>query len=354
MKNLFKNKKIIITGHTGFKGSWLTLWLSRLGADILGLSIDVPTSPSHFKLLNLSKIRSKKLDISNFKLLNNEIKKFKPDFIFHLAAQAIVKKSYLNPIETFNTNVMGTVNLLQSLRENKKETISIIITSDKTYKNVEIKKGYKENDTLGGEDPYGASKSAADIAVNCYVKSFFNKKDNKNLIAVARAGNVIGGGDWSEGRLMPDCMKSWLYKKTVNIRNPNATRPWQHVLDVVNGYLSLAACLKKNKKLHGEAFNFGPNMNKNYKVIDILKKSKKNWPSIKWKIQNTNKFKENYLLNLNNSKARKIIKWKPVLDVNNTINLTIDWYKNYSSKNKNSIKNKSLKQIKDFEKLLKL
>ena len=354
MKNLFKNKKIIITGHTGFKGSWLTLWLNRLGADILGLSIDTPTLPSHFKLLNLKKIKSKKIDVSNFKKLNKEIKKFKPDFIFHLAAQAIVKKSYLNPIQTFNTNLMGTVNLLHSLKENKKETVSIIITSDKTYKNIETQKGYKENDTLGGEDPYGASKSAADIAVKCYVKSFFNKKNNKNLIAVARAGNVIGGGDWSDGRLIPDCMRSWLIRKTVNIRNPNATRPWQHVLDVVNGYLTLAVSLKKNKKLHGEAFNFGPDMNKNYKVIDILKKSKKNWPSIKWKIMAKHKFKENYLLNLNNNKARRIIKWEPVLDINNTIKLTIDWYKNYLKKNKDSIKKQSLKQIKDFEKLLKI
>ena len=188
----FKNKKVIITGHTGFKGSWLALWLSELGANVLGLSLNIPTNPSHFNLLKLKKVKSKKLDVRNFKSLNKEIKKFRPDFIFHLAAQAIVRQSYQNPIETFSTNLLGTINLLETLKENKK-TISIIITSDKTYKNLEIKKGYKESDILGGEDLYGASKSAADIAINSYVKSFFNKKNNNNLIAIARAGNVIGG-----------------------------------------------------------------------------------------------------------------------------------------------------------------
>ena len=332
--NIFKNKKIIVTGHTGFKGSWLILWLNKLGANVLGLSIDTPTKPSHFQLLNLKSIKSKKLDIRNFKLLNKEIKQFKPDFIFHLAAQAIVKKSYLDPINTFNTNTLGTINLLESLKKNNKETISIIITSDKTYKNFETKKGYKENDFLGGEDPYGASKSAADIAINSYVKSFFNNRKNKNFIAVARAGNVIGGGDWSSDRLIPDCMRSCAKKIPVKIRNPNSTRPWQHILDVINGYLTLAVQLKKNKNLHGEVFNFGPNMSKNYKVIEILKKSQKIWPSIKWQIRKEKNFKENYLLNLNNSKARKIINWKPVLDINASIKLTIDWYKFYSENKK--------------------
>ena len=349
----FKNKKVIITGHTGFKGSWLALWLSKIGANVLGLSLNIPTNPSHFNLLNLKKIKSKKLDVRNFKSLNKEIKKFKPDFIFHLAAQAIVRQSYQNPIETFNTNLLGTINLLETLKENKKETISIIITSDKTYKNLEIKKGYKESDALGGVDPYGASKSAADIAINSYVKSFFNKKNNNNLIAVARAGNVIGGGDWSKDRLIPDCIKSWMKNKAVEIRNPNSTRPWQHVFDVILGYLTLAVKIKKNKRLHGEAFNFGPNMNKNYKVIEILKKSKELWPSVKWKIKTKKNFKENHLLNLNNSKAKKYIKWKPVLNIDNSIKLTMNWYKSFSLKNKNQTKKKSLEQINYFEKLLK-
>ena len=214
LAKFFKNKKVIITGHTGFKGSWLALWLNLLGAKVLGISLNIPTSPCHFKLLNLNKIKSKKIDIKNFKLISKEINRFKPDYVFHLAAQAIVKKSYLKPLETFNTNTIGTLNILESLKKVNKETISIIITSDKSYKNIETKKGYVESDILGGDDPYGASKSAADIIINSYIKSFFNFKKNKNFIAIARAGNVIGGGDWSEDRLIPDCMKAWLKKKT--------------------------------------------------------------------------------------------------------------------------------------------
>ena len=306
------------------------MWLNLLGAKVLGLSSNFPTNPCHFKLLNLKKILSKKIDIRNFKLINKEIKSFKPDYVFHLAAQAIVKKSYSEPLETFSTNLIGTLNILESLKQNNKETISVIITSDKSYKNIETNRGYVESDILGGDDPYGASKSAADIAVNSYVKSFFNYKKNKNFVVVARAGNVIGGGDWTEDRLIPDCMKSWLKKKHVKIRNPNSTRPWQHVLDVIYGYLILAVNLKKNKKIHGEAFNFGPNMKNNYKVIEILRKSKKYWPSIKWKIQINKKFKENHLLNLNNKKAKNTIKWKPNLNLDKTIKLTIEWYKHYS------------------------
>ena len=246
--SFFKNKKIIVTGHTGFKGSWLTLWLTEIGADVLGISKDVPTKPSHYKLLNLEKkIKSKKIDIQNLKEIKKEIKNFKPDYIFHLAAQSIVKKSYINSIETWKTNLMGTVNILESLKEVKKETVTIIITSDKCYKNIETTRGYKENDILGGEDPYGASKSAAEIAINSYIKSFYNNKNNKNYIASTRAGNVIGGGDWSENRLLPDCIKSWINRKSPKIRNPNSTRPWQHVLEVIYGYLLLAKKLKKIK-----------------------------------------------------------------------------------------------------------
>ncbi len=352
LAKFFKNKKVIVTGHTGFKGSWLALWLNLLGAKVLGISLNLPTNPCHFKLLKLNKIKSKKIDIKNFKLISKEINRFKPDYVFHLAAQAIVKKSYLKPLETYSTNTIGTLNVLESLKKVNKETISIIITSDKSYKNTETKRGYVESDILGGDDPYGASKSAADIIINSYIKSFFNFKKNKNFIAIARAGNVIGGGDWSEDRLIPDCMKAWLNKKNVKIRNPNSTRPWQHVLDVIYGYLILAVNLKRNKKIHGEAFNFGPNMKKNYKVIEILKKSKRYWPSIKWSIQKNNKFKENHLLNLNNKKARKIIKWKPSLNIDKTIKLTIEWYKTFYL-NKKKIKFKSISQIENFEKLIR-
>ena len=347
----YYKKKVLVTGHTGFKGSWLTLWLNHLGANVMGVSIDHPTKPSHYKLLNLEKkIKSKKIDVRNFKLFKNAINKFKPDFIFHLAAQSMVKKSYTKTIETWETNLMGTLNLLELLKSNKKKKIiTVIITSDKCYKNVETKKGYKESDKLAGEDPYGASKSAAEIAFNSYVKSFFNKKINKNLIVTARAGNVIGGGDWTEDRLIPDCIKSCIKSRRTIIRNPYSTRPWQHVLDVIYGYLILASKLKKNKKLHGQSFNFGPNKEYNYRVIDVLKKSKLFWRTISWNIIKNKSFKENSLLNLDNSKAKKILKCKPNLTFDKSIKMTIEWYKFYTQKNKNiTMREKSLKQISEF------
>ena len=350
----FKNKKVIVTGHTGLKGSWLTLWLVEAGAKVLGMSKNIPTSPSHYELLELNKkIVSKKIDIQNLKKVKQTIKQFKPDFIFHLAAQSIVSKSYVNTIETWKTNLMGTVNILESLKQNNKEIVTVIITSDKCYKNIETKKGYTENDILGGEDPYGASKSAAEIAINSYVKSFFLGKKNKNLIVSTRAGNVIGGGDWSDNRLIPDCVRSWNKEKAAKIRNPKSTRPWQHVLEVTYGYLLLAKTIKKNKKLHGESFNFGPNMKQNFKVIDILKKSKLFWKNIKWNIKKKDLFKENILLNLNNSKVKKVIGWKPSLNFEDTIKLTIEWYKTFSLKNKKLIKIKSINQIKFYKKLIK-
>jgi len=351
-KKIFLNKKVLITGHTGFKGSWLSLWMHNMGAKVMGISIDVPTKPSHSSLIGLEKIIiSKKVNIQNSILLKNTIKKFKPDFIFHLAAQAIVKKSYLNPIETWKTNLIGTVNILESVRYLKKETIIVLITSDKVYKNLEVTRGYKENDTLGGLDPYGASKSAAEISIKSYIKSFFSNKKNKIFIATARAGNVIGGGDWSENRLIPDCIRFWSKRKKVLIRNPKSTRPWQHVLDVLNGYVTLAVKLKKNKKLHGQEFNFGPKKT-NIKVIDILRKIEKKWPIARWQILKNQNFFENTLLSLNSTKAEKTLGWKNKLNFIENINFTIDWYRFYldNKNNKKKIFQKSIEQINLFEK----
>jgi CDP-glucose 4,6-dehydratase len=349
-KNFFKGKKVIITGHTGFKGSWLTLWLQTLGANILGISSSIPTNPSHYKLLEIEKrITNKKINITDLRKLQRAIKEFKPDYIFHLAAQAIVKKSYSDPVETWKTNLFGTLNILEAIRniEIKKKLIIILITSDKAYKNYETKKGYKENSFLGGIDPYGGSKSAAEICIQSYVKSFFSTKKNKVFISIARAGNVIGGGDWSDYRLLPDCIKAWTKKKKVFIRNPNSTRPWQHVLDVLNGYISLAVKLNLNKKLHGEAFNFGPTNNKNLRVIDILKISKSIWPEINWLEDKNKKFFENNLLQLNSNKAKKILKWKCILSSKEAIDMTIDWYKKHFFKK--DVLSLSKDQIKYFE-----
>ncbi len=352
-KNIFYNKKVLITGHTGFKGSWLSLWMHKLGAKVIGISKDIPTKPSHYLSSGLNKfVKNKNIDIQNKKQLHSFIKNLKPDFIFHLAAQAIVKKSYENPIETWKTNLIGTINLLECLRSIKKKLIVVLVTSDKVYKNLETKVGYKEDDFLGGVDPYGASKSATEIAINSFIKSYFNSKKNLTQICIARAGNVIGGGDWSCNRLIPDCMRAWLNNKSVIIRNPNSTRPWQHVLEVLNGYIQLAIKLKKNNKLHGQAFNFGPST-KNYKVIQILKEMKKKWPQINWKVKKQKKFFENNLLNLNSKKSFKRLKWKCKLNFGETIFLTTDWYKNYQifKKNKKKILKKSFDQISYYEKL---
>ncbi|MDB9799549.1 CDP-glucose 4,6-dehydratase [Pelagibacteraceae bacterium] len=352
-KKFFKNKKVIVTGHTGFKGSWTALWLHSLGAKVIGISKDESSYPSHFKSLKLrKKIKSIKLDIRNLKSLKKVIKKNEPDFLFHLAAQALVKKSYIDPIETWNTNCIGTINILESLRNLKKKTYVVIITSDKSYKNIETKKGYQEEDSLGGIDPYGASKSSAEIAIKSYVKSFFSSKKNNVFISVARAGNVIGGGDWSADRLVPDCVKSWSKRKKVFIRSPNSTRPWQHVLEAVNGYLILAINLKLNNRLHGHAFNFGPKNKKNYKVINVVKEMKKSWNLVSYKIKKEKFFFENKLLNLNSSKANRLLKWKCVLDFRDTIFLTIDWYKSFYEGKINKSQ-KSLNQIKHFMGLVK-
>ena len=355
LKKTFKNKKIIITGHTGFKGSWLSLWLKILGAKVIGLSINVPSNPSHFQTTQLqNKIVHKKIDIRNLKLLKKIFKKHQPDYVFHLAAQSLVKKSYSNPIYTWQTNTIGTLNVLEALRELKKNCVAILITSDKSYKNLEIKRGYKENDILGGKDPYSGSKAGAELVIQSFISSFFQTDKTKVLIGIARAGNVIGGGDWSKDRLIPDCVKSWSKNKKVLIRSPKSTRPWQHVLEAISGYLFFALNLKKNKKLHGEAFNFGPNNAKNYTVVSVVKLMKKNWEKISWELDKKNKkfFYESSLLKLNCNKAKNKLKWKSILSFAETIGMVSNWYKNYYL-NPSAAYKISLSQIQKYEKLLK-
>tara|TARA_B100001564_G_C20624181_1_gene663849 strand:+ start:250 stop:1326 length:1077 start_codon:yes stop_codon:yes gene_type:complete len=351
LRKLFKNKKIIITGHTGFKGSWLSLWLLKLGAKVIGISNGYTSTPSHFKKLYLKKnIKNYNLDIREFKKLKKIFLSHNPDYIFHLAAQAIVKKSYKNPLYNWETNTLGTINILESLRHLKKKCVAVLITSDKSYKNLEINRGYKEDDLLGGFDPYSASKGSAEFAIQSYVKSFFSKND-RIRIGVGRAGNVVGGGDWSEDRLIPDCVKSWSKGKRVVLRNPNATRPWQHVLEAVYGYLTLAQSLSNSNKNHGEVFNFGPSQSNNFKVINVVYFMKKNWQRINWTIKKSKNFKESKLLKLNSNKAKKILKWKNHLTFKNTIKLVAEWYKDYYD-NKKSTYKISCSQIDMYQKIL--
>ena len=353
LSRYFKNKKILITGHTGFKGTWLTLLMLVLGAKVMGISYGKKTKPSLFNILNLEKkILNKNLDISNLNKLKKTINQFQPNFIFHLAAEAIVSRAYLDPLKTWKTNTIGTINILQILKSIKFNVVTVFITSDKVYKNLELNRAYCENDILGDHDPYSASKASADLAIQSYFKSFLKK--NKNIkIAIARAGNVIGGGDWSLNRIVPDCMSKWSQKKILKIRNPNSTRPWQHVFDVILGYVILAIKLKNSKKINGEPFNFGPSKSYNFKVISLIKNFKKYWPYGKISIQKNKNFKEATLLQLNSKKSKKILKWKSKLNLKDTIYLTGIWYKRFYEKKVDMYKF-SLLQLENFLKNKKL
>ena len=334
----FKNKKILITGHNGFKGSWLTIWLSFLGAEVVGISLPDRNPNNHFNLVkNKLRIKSFYFDIRNKKKIEKLILKEKPDFFFHLAAQSLVYKSILNPRFNWETNVMGLLNILEALNKLRKKCVGIIITSDKCYKNLEQNKGYKETDILGGVDPYSASKASAEILFHSYFRTFIENKNNNIRLCTARAGNVIGGGDWSKNRLIPDCMKMWLKNKTPEIRNPNSTRPWQHVLEALSGYLDLALKLDKDKNINGESFNFSSDKIKNVTVLRFLKKIRVKWIEISWNIKKNNKFYESSLLQLDTSKAKKILNWKARLNIDETIEFVVNWYKNFQKNKKNTL-----------------
>ena len=352
----FKNKKVIITGHTGFKGAWLTIVLHVLGAKIMGISLKPNTKPSLFEILGIkNKVNNNFLDITNKKVLEKKIISFKPDYIFHLAAQPLINISYAKPYLTWQSNLIGFINIIETVLKLKKKCVCVLVTSDKCYENNEKISGYTETDRLGGIDPYSASKAAAEISFKSYFKSYL--KHSKHLIATARAGNVIGGGDWNKGRIIPDCITMAAANKKVKIRNINSSRPWQHVIEIVFGYLNLAICLKKNKKINGESFNFGPKKNKIIKVNEILKNIKKTWPNFKWVALKTSNLKnETNLLVLNCKKSEKYLKWKLRLNFSKTLKLTLEWYKYYFQNQNNSKKITlfTIKQIHQYIKILNL
>jgi len=334
LNKFYNKKKILITGHTGFKGSWLVHWLSRYNVKIMGIGLNPDNNLSLFNYLDKKKLIDKRFDIANYKKLEQNILEFKPDIIYHLAAQSLVKKSIINPLETLRTNIIGTANILNSINKLKKKTISVIVTSDKCYQNLNLLRGYHEEDRLGGHDPYSASKASAEIVFKSYFNSIL-KKNKKIRIATARAGNVIGGGDWSSDRLVPDCVKAWASNKKVYIRNPNSTRPWQHVLEPLSGYIALSYHLQKNTKINGTNFNFGPKFNEVATVKKVLQISNKYWSNAQFKIYKEKFFKEDHLLKLNSYKAHKILKWKKILSLEKTLELTMSWYnKFYQNKTK--------------------
>ncbi|MCE2928619.1 MAG: CDP-glucose 4,6-dehydratase [Candidatus Caenarcaniphilales bacterium] len=332
--NKFKNKKILITGHTGFKGSWLALWLQKLGAEVVGYALEPETKPNLFEVLNLeTKVTNYFGDIRDFEKLETVIQKEKPEIIFHLAAQALVRESYKNPRKTFEVNTMGTVNLLEACRNCDSVKTIINVTTDKCYENKEWVYGYRESDALGGYDPYSASKANSEIITASYRNSFFNPQDygNKHHVALAsaRAGNVIGGGDWSEDRLVPDCIKSLSQKQSILIRNPLATRPWQHVLEPLRGYLWLAAKMMDDPISYSQAWNFGPNDDGQINVEILVQKIIKNWGAGDYQIDKSIQPHEAHLLKLDLSKSKALLKYQPCLDINQCIALTVDWYKHY-------------------------
>jgi len=344
--NFFKNKKIFITGQTGFKGSWLAFILSLYGAKVVGYGLKPKNKFDNFYLLELDKkIKNYYLDIRNQKKLKTILRKCNPDIIFHLAAQSLVKTSYKLPYYTFSTNILGTLNVLEELRYLKNLKSAVIITSDKCYKNKEKKFGYSESDEIGGEDPYSASKAAAENIFYSYLNSYYNK-NLKFGLASARAGNVIGGGDWSNDRIIPDFIKSIWKKKKFTLRSPSSTRPWQHVFDLLRGYLLLSMKIYSNKKFNG-SWNFGPNK-KNIKVIQIIQKLRETLKSNKKIfIKSDKNVKETGLLSLNIKKSKHLLKWKPKLDINKTIALTGEWYHGFLN-NRKSILNLSKYQVYNF------
>jgi CDP-glucose 4,6-dehydratase len=335
----FRDKTVLITGHTGFKGSWLSAWLKLLGAKVIGIGLDPVTQPSHFIASNIGlEIMDLRIDIRNRLEIEDAIVSYKPDFVFHLAAQALVQDSYKDPITTWETNVIGTLNVLEGLRKLDKQCAAVIITSDKCYKNYELSRGYSEVDELGGSDPYSASKGAAELAIQSHIKSFFPLESSKIRISSARAGNVIGGGDWAKDRIIPDCVKSWEQGNSVKLRNPQATRPWQHVLEPLSGYLTLAIALTKKNELHGEAFNFGPSQEQDKSVLDLVNEMSKHWEKVKWNIAEIefgDKF-EAGLLKLDSTKSKKILGWEATMSFYQTIKMTSEWYQNYYAKPSNA------------------
>ncbi|MDP2090207.1 MAG: CDP-glucose 4,6-dehydratase [Candidatus Gracilibacteria bacterium] len=328
MKNFYKNKTILITGTSGFKGSWLAFWLYNLGANVIGYSLKANTSPNNFEILNLdSKITQIYGDINDLDKMNEVVNKYKPEIIFHLAAQPLVRDSYDNPVYTFQTNVIGTVNVLDTIRNNECVKGAILITTDKVYHNNEWIYPYRENDRLGGYDPYSSSKAMCELAIDSYFKSFL-QKSNKKIVSV-RAGNVIGGGDWSKDRLIPDVIKSILKDEKLIIRNPESVRPWQYVLEALYGYLIIGKKIFEDDKYLG-SYNFGPDLSDNLRVLDIVNESINILGKGSFEIQkDSNNPHEAGLLLLDNTKAKTLLGWKPKYKVDEVLNRTLNWYKDY-------------------------
>jgi CDP-glucose 4,6-dehydratase len=330
--NTYNKRRVLLTGHTGFKGSWLALWLRMMGAEVTGLALDPETTPSHWDLLDLD-MRDYRVDIRDHAALDLAVKVTAPEIIFHMAAQPLVRRSYRQPRETWEANVMGTVNLLDSCRALPGLRAIVIITTDKCYENRETGHAYNEGDRLGGHDPYSASKAGTELAAASFRDSFFHA-DGAPLLATARAGNVIGGGDWSEDRLIPDLARAQAAGQSLGIRSPNATRPWQHVLEPLSGYLQLGQRLLAGNRACATAWNFGPDANSALSVSALLDRMKAHWPGAAWHIDGTPSVHEAGMLQLDSGKAHRELKWRPVMTLDQQLEITAEWYRAYGRDNK--------------------
>ena len=350
--NFWKDKKILLTGHTGFKGSWMSLWLQEVGAKVTGYSDSIPTNPSLFEVAEVEKGMNSIIgNVKDLEKLKKVISDYEPEIVIHMAAQSLVQGSYENPVETYSTNVMGTVNLLEAVRKSEKTKVVINVTSDKCYEEIEVERGFKETDPIGGHDPYSSSKGCSELITSAFRKSFFeNKNSQKISLASVRAGNVIGGGDWAENRLVPDIMKGILKDESIKIRNPNFIRHWQHVLDPLNGYMILAEKLWNNEENYSESWNFGP-IDDNAKPVSwMLDKFNEYWENgINWQ-QDTNEFNhENNFLKLDSTKSKTRLGWMSKIDLELAIKLIVDWYLEF--KNESNMNKITKKQIQFFSKL---
>ncbi len=351
-EEFYKGKRVVVTGHTGFKGAWLTLWLVKLGADVVGYSLNPPTNPNLFDTLKLNeKITHIIGDIRDLESLKGIFKRYKPNIVFHLAAQSIVRNSYIEPKLTYETNVMGTVNVLEALRTTLNEGSIIIVTSDKCYENKEWVHMYRENDPLGGYDPYSSSKGCAELVTAAYRNSYFNPDEfgNNHRVALAtvRAGNVIGGGDWAQDRIIPDCIRSLTNNRKISIRNPNAIRPWQFVLDPLSGYLMLGAILERNGKTFSGSWNFGPKGGEVITVKDLVSCVIEIWGKGEYVLDANKQPYEAKFLALDTNKALLYLGWRPIYRIHDAIKKTIEWYKEYYS-NCKDIYEYSLNQIVEY------
>jgi CDP-glucose 4,6-dehydratase len=348
MNSFYNGKRVLVTGHTGFKGSWLTLWLTMMGAKVLGYALESNTDPSLFNVLNLHKDLDHVIgDIRDFEKLREVITEFKPEIVFHLAAQPLVRLSYREPRLTYETNVMGTVNLLEAIRHMKSVRAVVNVTSDKCYENKEWVWGYREIDPMGGYDPYSSSKGCSELITAAYRNSYF--KITETAIASARAGNVIGGGDWAEDRLIPDIVRSLSQGKQIVIRNPKATRPWQHVLEPLSGYLLLGKLLYEKGQEFAEAWNFGPSDSSIMTVEEIVKKCIEIWGNGSYAVDSSEQPHEANLLKLDTSKAKQRLGWQSKLSMSKTVEMTMEWYLSYYSKQ--SMTSLTLGQIECFDDL---